>query len=153
VTVLASEGVTVVSVSARTASSVVVLPTPTDPMESRKSTRDLRAQSAAKEYSNEVRGGGRDPCVRRPGTGPGQWTARSKFCRAPFMFDKPQFFTFFAKTRKDNKVKTGHFRFLSLSLSFSLFIMGLCNAFNTLKVKGSRGQCMVESEACGSQCD
>ena len=47
--------------SARTASSVVVVPTPTDPMGFLKSTRDFRAPSAAKEYTNEVRGGGHDP--------------------------------------------------------------------------------------------
>jgi len=54
--ILASEGLVMVSVSARTASSVVVVPTPMDPMEFRKSTRDLKAQSAAKEHSNELVG-------------------------------------------------------------------------------------------------
>jgi len=84
-TVLASEGL-MVSVSARTASSVVVVPTPTDPMEFHKSTQDLKAQSAAKEHSNELRGDGRDLWVRRPGAGPGQSTARSKFFLAAFIF-------------------------------------------------------------------
>ena len=55
--------------SARTASSVVVVPTPTGPMEFHKSTRDLKEQSAGKEHTNEVRDGGRDPGVRRPGAG------------------------------------------------------------------------------------
>ena len=79
VAVLASEGLALVSVSARTASSVVVVPTPTDPMEFRKSTRDLKARSAANEHPNEVRGGGRDPGVGRPGAGPGRSPARSQF--------------------------------------------------------------------------
>ena len=61
--VLGSEGLALVSVSAQTASSVVV----TDPMEFRKSTRDLKAQSAATEHSNEGRGSSRDPGVGRPG--------------------------------------------------------------------------------------
>ena len=88
VAVLASEGLAMVSVSAqaRTASSVVVVPTPTDPMEFRKSTRDLKARSAAKELSNEVRGGGRDPGVGRPGAGPGWLPARSKFFRSTSLF-------------------------------------------------------------------
>jgi len=77
--VLASEGLALVSVSAWTASSVVVVPTPTNRMEFRKSTRDLKAQSAVKEHSNEVQGGGRDPGVGRPGAGPGRSPARSKF--------------------------------------------------------------------------
>jgi len=49
--------------SARRASSVVVVPTPTGPMEFCKSTRDLKEQSAGKEHTNEVRDGGRDPGV------------------------------------------------------------------------------------------
>ena len=55
--------------SARTSSSVVVVPTPMGPMEFHKSTRDLKEQSAGKEHTNEVRDGGRDPGVRRPGAG------------------------------------------------------------------------------------
>jgi len=55
--------------SARTTSSVVVVPTPTGPMEFHKSTQDLKEQSAAKEHTNEVRDGGRDPGVMRPGAG------------------------------------------------------------------------------------
>ena len=47
--------------SARTVSSVVVVPTPTGPIEFRKSTQDLKGQSAGKEHTNEVRDGGRDP--------------------------------------------------------------------------------------------
>jgi len=37
----------------------------------RKSSRDLEAQSAAKEHTNEARGGGRGPGFRRPGAGLG----------------------------------------------------------------------------------
>ena len=51
--------------------------TPTGPMESRKSTRDLKRQSAGKEHTNEVRDGGRDPGVRRPGPGLSQSPASS----------------------------------------------------------------------------
>ena len=47
-----------------------MVPTPTDRMEFRKSTPDLKVQSAAKEHSSEVRGGGCDPGVGRPGAGP-----------------------------------------------------------------------------------
>ena len=72
--------------SARTASSVVVMPTPTDPMGFLKSTRDFRAPSAAKEHTNEVRGGGHDPGVRRPGAGLGQSPARTKLFRAARFF-------------------------------------------------------------------
>jgi len=63
--------------SARTVSSVVVVPTPAGPMEFRKSTRDLKEQSAGKEHTNEVRDGGRDPGVRRPGAGLSQSPASS----------------------------------------------------------------------------
>jgi len=85
VSVLVSEGLAMVSISARTAGSVVVMPTSADPMEFHKSTRNLKAQSAAKEHSHEVRGGGRDLCVRRPGAGHGQSTACSKFFHASFI--------------------------------------------------------------------
>jgi hypothetical protein len=71
--------------SARTASSVVVMPTPTDPMGFLKSTRDFRAPSAAKEHTNAVRGGGHDPGVRRPGAGLGQSPARTKIFRAAML--------------------------------------------------------------------
>ena len=57
-------------------------PTPTDPVEFRKCARDLKALSAVKEYTNEERGGGRDPGARRPGAGRGQFPARSKIFRA-----------------------------------------------------------------------
>jgi len=59
-----------------------VVPTPTDPMGFLKSTRDFKAPSAVKEHTNEVRGGGRDPGVRRPGAGLGQSPARTKIFRA-----------------------------------------------------------------------
>jgi len=55
--------------SAQTVRSVVVVSTPTGPMEFHMSKRDLKEQSAGKEYTNEVRDGGRDPGVRRPGAG------------------------------------------------------------------------------------
>jgi len=79
---LASEGLALVSGSAGKASSVVVVPTPTDPVKFCKSTRDVKVLSAAKEHTNEVRGGGRDPGVRRPDAGRGQLPARSKIFRA-----------------------------------------------------------------------
>jgi len=47
-----------------------------------KSARDFKGPSAAKEHTGEVRGGGRDPGVRRPGAGLGQSPARSRFFRA-----------------------------------------------------------------------
>ena len=54
-----------------------MVPTPTGPMEFYKSTRDLKEQSAGKENTNEVRDGGRDPGVRRPGAGLSQSPASS----------------------------------------------------------------------------
>ena len=69
-----------------TGSSAVVGPMPTDPVEFRKCARDLKALSAAKEYTSEERGGGRDPGVRRPGAGRGQLPARSKIFRAASFF-------------------------------------------------------------------
>ena len=74
---LASEGLALLLGSAEAGSSAVVGPTPTDPVEFRKCARHLKALSAAKEYTNEERGGGRDPGVRRPGVGRGQFPARS----------------------------------------------------------------------------
>jgi len=79
---LASEGLALILGSAETGSSVVVGPTPTDPVEFRKCARDLKALSAAKEHTNEERGGSRNPGVRRPGAGRGQLPARSKIFRA-----------------------------------------------------------------------
>ena len=61
---LASEGLARISGSAGTGSIAVVGPTPADPVEFRKCARDLKALSAAKEHTNEERGGGRDPGVR-----------------------------------------------------------------------------------------
>jgi len=90
VAVLGSEGLALVSVSAQTASSVVV----TDPMEFRKSTRDLKAQSAAKEHSNEGRGSSRDPGVGRPGADIFPW--RSPLLLSFFyFFDSFSFFLSF----------------------------------------------------------
>ena len=42
-----------------------------------KSTRDFTAPGAGKEHTSEVRGGGRDPGVRSPGSGLGRPTAPS----------------------------------------------------------------------------
>ena len=58
-------------------SSKVVVPTPMGPMGFCKSTRDLKELSAGKEHTNEVRDGGRDPGVRRPGAGLSQSPASS----------------------------------------------------------------------------
>ena len=72
--------------SAQAASSVVVVPTPTEPMGIFKSTQDFKAPGAVKEHTNEVRGGGRDPGVKRPGAGLSLSPARSKFLRAAMLF-------------------------------------------------------------------
>jgi len=61
---------------------VVAVPTSTDPMGILKSTREFKAPGAGKEHTSAVRGGGRDPGVRRPGSGLGRPTVRSKFFRA-----------------------------------------------------------------------
>ena len=61
---LASEGLALILDSAEAGNSAVVGPTP-DPVEFRKCARDLKALSAVKENTNEERGGGRDPGVRR----------------------------------------------------------------------------------------
>ena len=58
--------------SARDVNSVVVIPTSTDPMGILKSTREFKAPGANKEHTSAVRGGGRDPGVRRPGSGLGR---------------------------------------------------------------------------------
>jgi len=55
------------------------VPTSTDPMGILKNTREFKIPGAGKERTSEVRGGGRDPGVRRPGSGLGRPTARSKF--------------------------------------------------------------------------
>jgi len=47
--------------------------------------RDFKARSAAKEHTNEVRSGGRDPGVSGPGAGFGQSSTCSKFSRAQFV--------------------------------------------------------------------
>ena len=78
----ASEGLALTLGSAEAGNSAVVGPTPTDPVEFRKRARDLKALSAAKEHTNEERGGGRDPGARRPGAGRGQRPALSKIFRA-----------------------------------------------------------------------
>ena len=54
-------------------------PTSTDPMGILKITREFKAPGAGKEHTSGVRGGGRDPGVRRPCSGLGRPTARSKF--------------------------------------------------------------------------
>jgi len=52
---------------------------PTDPMGIFKNTQECKAPGAGKEHTNEVRGGGRDPGVKRPGAGLSQSPTRSKF--------------------------------------------------------------------------
>jgi len=63
--------------SARAVNSVVVVPTSTDPMGILKSTREFKEPGAGKEHTSAVRGGGRDPGVRRSGSGLGLPTVRS----------------------------------------------------------------------------
>ena len=75
---LASEGLALLLGSAEAGTSAVVGPTSTDPVEFRKCARDLKALSEATDYTTEERGGGRNPGVRRPGVGRGQFPARSK---------------------------------------------------------------------------
>jgi len=55
------------------------VPTSTDPMGILKNTREFKAPGTGKEHTSEVRGGGRGPGVRRPGSGLGRPTARSEF--------------------------------------------------------------------------
>ena len=55
------------------------IPTSTDPMGILKSTREFKVTGAGKEHTSVVRDSGRDPGVRRPGSGLGRPTARSKF--------------------------------------------------------------------------
>ena len=55
------------------------VPTSTDRIGILKNTREFKASGAGQEHTSEVRGGGRDPGVRRPGSGLGRPTARSKF--------------------------------------------------------------------------
>ena len=55
------------------------VPTFTNPTGILKNTGELEAPGAGKEHTSEVRGGGRDPGVRRPGSGLGRPTASSKF--------------------------------------------------------------------------
>ena len=75
---LASEDLTLISGSAGTGRSAVVGPTPTDPVEFRKCARDLKTLNATRKHTNEERGTSRDPGVRRPGAGRGQFPTRSK---------------------------------------------------------------------------
>ena len=75
---LASEGLAVILGSAEPGNSAVVGPMYPDPVEFRKCARDLMALSAGKDHTNEERGGGRDPGVRRPGAGRGHFPSRSK---------------------------------------------------------------------------
>ena len=102
---LASEGLALLLDSAEAGSSAFVGPTPTDPVEFRKSARDLKALSAAKEYANEERGSGRDPGVGRPGVGRGQFPARSKIFRVALFIGyllSDMFFVFLQVDRKKN---------------------------------------------------
>ena len=84
---LASEGLALILGSAGTVSSAVVGPRPTDPVEFRKCARDLKTLSAVRKYTNEERGGSRDPGVRRPGAGRGQLPAQDLCCRRHLVFD------------------------------------------------------------------
>ena len=63
--------------SARTVRSVVVVPTST--MVILKSSREFKTPGAVKVHTSEVRGGGRDPGVRRPGAGLDRPTSRNSF--------------------------------------------------------------------------
>ena len=56
------------------------VPTSTDPMGILKNTREFKAPGAVKEHTSEVRGGGRDPGVRRPGSGLGRPTNARSSC-------------------------------------------------------------------------
>jgi len=58
------------------------VPTSTDPMGILKSKREFKVAGAGKGHTSAVRGGSHDPGVRRPGSGLGRPTARSKFFRA-----------------------------------------------------------------------
>ena len=64
---------------------MVVFATPADPMGFRPTTRDVKAQSAAKENTSEARGGDRRAGVRRPcadlGSAGACRNAESCFCR------------------------------------------------------------------------
>jgi len=62
--------------SARTAGILFVFTTPSDPIGFRTSTRDVEAQSAAKEHISEARGDDRGPGVRWPGADLGQRWSR-----------------------------------------------------------------------------
>ena len=62
------------------------VPTSTDPMGILKSTREFKAPGAGKEHTSAVRGG--DPGVRRPGSGLGRPTARSKFFRVTLVVSR-----------------------------------------------------------------
>jgi len=86
ITDLASEFLARMSGSAGEGSSVVVVPTPTDPAGIRRCARDLKTWSVAKKHTNEERGGSRIPGVRRPGARRGHLPARSKIFRAAFSF-------------------------------------------------------------------
>jgi len=85
ITDLASEFLARMSGSAGEGSSVVVVPTPTDPAGIRRCARDLKTWSAGTKHTNEERGGSRDPGVRRPGARRGQLPARSKIFPSLFL--------------------------------------------------------------------
>jgi len=61
---------------ARTAGRAVVFATPADPIGFCTRTRDVEAQSAAKEHTSEARGDDRGPGVRGPGDDLGQHLSR-----------------------------------------------------------------------------
>jgi len=68
---------TLVGFTAGVPGSVVVVPTPADPAGIRRCARDVRTWSAAKNHTDEERGGRRDPGVRRPSAGRSQLPALS----------------------------------------------------------------------------
>ena len=109
--------------------------TPTDPVEFRKCARDLKALSAVKEYTNEERGGGRDPGVRRPGAGRGQFPARSKiFHSLSFSFYTPIFFSSF------------QFLFPCRHRYFTFRIQRLKAGLKCVQLKSLTGQRLIETE-------
>jgi len=66
--------------------------------------RDFKARSAAKEHTNDVRSGGRDPGVSGPGTGLGQSPTHSKLIPCVFTCN-----FFLPGVRKQQRIRFAHF--------------------------------------------
>jgi len=66
--------------------------------------RDFKAHSAAKEHTNDVRSGGRDPGVSGPGTGLGQSPTHSKLIPCVFTC-----IFFLPGVRKQQRIRFAHF--------------------------------------------